>query len=285
MPMKPPSKKLWAALIAAVCVVTGVTAVAARDMGEARNLRDSDVVFINGSDIPVGSVGISFSHEDGTRESGAGMNADGSPLGRGDRMYFDADGWPVELTVCADQQGTQPLASAILAEEPRGADQTQVWYVIAREGAAGMELTLSLNLDEDDLASMEKNISKNLGVDVSGGVIGCCWYPGHGWQGDGEDFVVLRFSPEEGEKLLKELSAAQGWRQGTYPADFRRLFGLGQRKYVDWDNVSPNGWYYYRNERESSSGTRSGETFGSWDFVAAVYDPERQTLWFLEHHQ
>ena len=282
--MKPPSKKLWAAL-AAVCIVTAVTAVAARDMGEARSLRDSDIVFVNGSDIPVGSVGISFSHEDGSHESGACMPADGSPLGRGDRMYFDADGWPVEVTVYADQQGTQPLASAVVTDKRPDVGQARVWYVIAREGADGMELTLSLNLDEDELASMEKNISKNLGVDVSGGVIGYCWYPGHGWQGDGEDFVVLRFSPEEGENLLKELSAAQGWRQGTYPADFQRLFGLGQEKFVDWETVPPNGWYYFRDEQEHRHSAQSDETYDSWDFVGAVYDAEGQVLYFLEHHQ
>lgn len=283
--MKQPSKKLWIALIAAVCIVAAVTAAAAKDMGEARSLRDNNLVFVNGSDIPVGSVGISFSHEDGSHESGAGMNADGSPLRRGDRMYFDAAGWPVKLTVYADQQGTQPLASAVVTDKRPDVGQARVWYVIAREGAAGMELTLSLNLDEDDLASMQKNISKNLGVDVSGGVIGYCWYPGHGWQGDGEDFVVLRFSPEEGENLLKELSAAQGWRQGTYPADFQRLFGLGQEKHVDWGKMSLSGWYYFRDEQEHRHSAQSDETYDSWDFVGAVYDAEGQVLYFLEHHQ
>lgn len=286
--MKPPSKKLWLALTLAIVLVVAIAIVTGRDVRQAVDLSGSNLVFVNRSSIPVGSVGIHFTRWDGTGESSAGMNADGSMLGRGDRLYFDAGGWPVTVTVCRDLQGWEPIAQTVVEQAPPETLEECVWYVIARDGPGeSMTLTLSLNLDEKDLEEMEGVVSRNLGVDVSDGTISYCWYPGHGWQGDGEDFVAVRFSPQAAEELERQIGETEGWTPFPVPAGLKEAFVsvYSHESHIDWDDVSDSGWFYFYDEQEERHSAQSGGRYDSWDYVAAVYDRENRTLYFFEWHQ
>ena len=285
--MKPPSKKIWAALIAAIVIVMVISIVTGKDIDEAEKLADSNVVVINESDAAIGSVGYSFTRYDGTGESGGACNADGSLLLRGDKLWLDVQ-FPCALTVYADVEGREPVAAAVLEQKPPEGLQEGVWYVIARDGDNGVTLTLSLNLDEEELDTMRDNISKNLGVDVSEGEINYCWYPGHGWQGDGEDFAVLQFSQQAGAALTRAFESADGWQRSPFPAQlktetFESVYS--HESLIDWDEVSDSGWFYYRDEQETKHPNQQILSYRSWDYVAAVYDTATRTLYFFEWHQ
>lgn len=137
--MKPPSKKIWAALIAAIVIVAVISVVTGRNVNERA---DSNTVFVNESDAAIGSVGYSFARYDGTSESGGACNADGSLLKRGDRLRLDVQ-FPCTLTVYADVEGREPVAAMVVEEKPPETLQEGVWYVIARDGDNGITLTLS----------------------------------------------------------------------------------------------------------------------------------------------
>ena len=288
--MKPPSKKLWIALIAAVVIVAVISIVTGKNVNEAKDLAASNVVFINDSHLSVGSVGVSFSRWDGTSESGGACNADGSLLERGDKLYFDVE-FPCSLTVYADVEGREPLLSTVIEETPPGSLEEGIWYVIARDNGDGMALTLSLNLDEEELEAMEDSVSEHLGVDVSGGTVGYCWYPGRGINGDGEDFVVMRFSRQEGSALERQLAAADGWQAGAFPEEmktstFESVYN--HESLVDWDGLSDSGWFYYRDEKKTDGDSPYNvdlTPYRSSDYVAAVYDTATRTLYFFEWHQ
>ena len=140
--MKPPSKKIWAALIAAIVIVAVISIVTGRNTDQAQRRADSNVVFVNDSNAAVGSVGYSFSRYDGTSESGGTCNADGSLLKRGDKFWLDVQ-FPCTLTVYADVEGREPVAAMVVEEKPPETLQEGVWYVIARDGDNGITLTLS----------------------------------------------------------------------------------------------------------------------------------------------
>lgn len=288
--MKPPSKKIWAALIAAIVIVAVISVVTGRNTDQAQRRADSNVVFINDSNAAVGSVGYSFSRYDGTLESGGACNADGSLLKRGDKFWLDVQ-FPCTLTVYADVEGRKPVAVAVLEHAPPKTLQEGLWYVIARDGDNGVPLTLSLNLDEKDVEKMKDIVSDELGVDVSGGEISYCWYPGHGIQGDGEDFVVLQFSQQAGAALAETLSTGGDWQFGQFPAELKeKTFEsvYSHVSHIDWSRVSDSGWFYYRDEKKTDSDSPYNvdlTPYRSSDYVAAVYDPESRTLYFFEWHQ
>ena len=288
--MKPPSKKLWIALVAAIVIVMVISIVTGKDINEAEKLADSNAVLINGSDAAIGSVGYSFTRYDGTGESGGACNADGSLLKRGDKLWLDVQ-FPCVLTLYADVEGREPLTSLVIEQASPSGEMEGVWYVIARDGDNGVTLTLSLNLDEEELDTMEDSISKNLGVDVSAGVITYCWYPGRGFNGDGEDFAVLQFSQQGGAALTRAFESADGWQRSPFPAQlktetFESVYS--HESLIDWDEVSDSGWFYYRDEKKTDSDSPYNvdlTPYRSSDYVAAVYDAATRTLYFFEWHQ
>ena len=285
--MKPPSKKLWIALIAAILIVVVISIVTGGDANDARQLADSDVVFINNSTESIAMVSLYMSRWDGSVESTAGMNADGTPLKRGDKLHFDVRGWPAIVTVYGDWQGREPLAEVIIEEEPPSGELEQVWYVIARDSPKGMSLTLSLNLDDKDLEQMAESISGNLGVDVTGGTISYCWYPGHGWQGDGEDFVTMQFSQAATAELERQMAEVEGWEPFPVPEGLKQAFVsvYDHESHIDWERVSASGWFYFRDEQENRHSAQSSDLYDAWDYVAAVYDSAARALYFFEWHQ
>ena len=127
--MNPPSKRMMIALIVIILIfVVIVIAVPEKEIKTA----NADLMFVNDSDIPVGSVYISYARWDGSGVTEGGMNADESLLERGDTLSFDGVVWPVTVTVCSDLQGSEAVAQLIVAEAPA---EGRLWLVTLVDSA------------------------------------------------------------------------------------------------------------------------------------------------------
>ena len=117
-------------------VLTALAAVCMLTLSGCRVLADerADMVFVNCSDTPVGSVGL-------TCETSAGItqNADNSFLTRGESCAFQVDSYPVTVTVYGDIGGRRELASCTITEAPEDGR----WYVAARDRGNGTVLEVS----------------------------------------------------------------------------------------------------------------------------------------------
>lgn len=106
----------------------------------------ADVVFVNCTDTPVGSVGL-----DSPSSSQGGQNADGSPMGRGESIGFVYEvSYPAVVTVYAGPGGETPLASCVIETEPEGGR----WYVAARDSESGMVLEVGNCWPEGETGAM-----------------------------------------------------------------------------------------------------------------------------------
>lgn len=104
---------------------------------------EADLVFVNQSDAVIVEVVVEFQDQ-----SGGTRNADSSPLKRGESFGFEAGEYPV--TVYAFDRPVYDVSNGALAEltiqspPPEG----ERWYVIARDGAGGLELTVDTRWPE-----------------------------------------------------------------------------------------------------------------------------------------
>ena len=99
---------------------------------------NANLTVVSDTDVPIGSIGVSFNTWEGSLSSGAGMNADGSMLRRGDSLSFEVDTWPATVYIYADQQGSRILATAVIESAPENGR-----WIAAVTGSAG-ELAVSV---------------------------------------------------------------------------------------------------------------------------------------------
>ena len=137
--MKKSGKIVLTAIIGTLVLAGAVLAWA---LLTGRDGVEGDLVFVNGSGIAVGSVGIDEMGADGgIISSTVGQNADNSVMGRGASIGFEVErGYPLELTAYSAIGGHGALASLTISEAPAG----ERWYVVARDdGAGGVTLELT----------------------------------------------------------------------------------------------------------------------------------------------
>ena len=141
--MKKSGKIVLAVLIGAL-VLMG--AVLAWSLLTGRDGVEGDLVFVNGSGVAVGSIGIDEFGADGeTISSTVGQNADNSLMGKGASISFEVErGYPLEVTAYSAVGGHGALASLTISEAP-----TERWYVVARDDGAG-GVTLELTEERPD---------------------------------------------------------------------------------------------------------------------------------------
>lgn len=255
-------------------------------LGETgRRAEYHSLVFINASDCEIAQVGVESAHS-----SGGVRNADGSPIKRGDSLPFDCEAWPAEVTVYRDLQGREALASVKLPEEPgddTAADGCGIWYVIAQDGPDGLLLTLSLNKDLRALRQQVSTAGQNLGLNLSEGTALLCRSPGHGFQGDGSDLLMLLFPAAEAETMKKGMEETPGWHSGPMP----ETVSAAWRELVDWsgadlDLENCGGWYFRDEHRMAEDPLDPSGLFqrASFDFMLGLWDSENRTLVFYELH-
>ena len=122
--------KKWMCLLFAALCGLGLSGCGCGDGGEA------DLVFVNDSDSIIVTVVVDSSdHASGT------MNADSSPLKRGESFGFEVGDYPATVLVYDRAVGDveeKELASIKIGEAPAEGDR---WYIIARDGGNGLVLT------------------------------------------------------------------------------------------------------------------------------------------------
>lgn len=125
--MGTPPKRLIVAMIAVI--LTFVVIVICLPDRKPSNSTANLTVAVD-TDVFIGSIGVSYARWDGSSVSGGAVNADGSPLVRGDTLYFEVEGWPAIVSVYADLQGSVLLASCVVEEAP---PEGCVWQAFVRE--------------------------------------------------------------------------------------------------------------------------------------------------------
>lgn len=93
---------------------------------------DADLVVVNQSYTPIGSVGLDF-----TNSTEVGQRADSSPLKRGESLDFEVGSYPVTVTVYGGAYARNKLASCVIGEAP---PEGEHWCVFARDGESGVVL-------------------------------------------------------------------------------------------------------------------------------------------------
>ena len=115
--------------------------------GQAGDVIDYDLVFVNQSDAVIVEVVAAFQDQ-----SGGTRNADSSPLKRGESFGFEAGENPVTVYVYDHAVGDVAkgaLAQITIREAPPEGER---WYVAARDGAKGLTLLTSDHLPDPDEA-------------------------------------------------------------------------------------------------------------------------------------
>lgn len=135
--MNPPSKRMLIALIVVILIFVVIVIAIPEKEKETAN---ADLLFVHDSDVPVGSVYISYARWDGSAVTEGGMNADSSMLERGDTLSFDGVIWPATVTVCSDLQGSEVLTQLIVEDAPA---EGWLWCVTLVDSAAGPKLVLT----------------------------------------------------------------------------------------------------------------------------------------------
>ena len=130
--MQPPSKKLILALIAVILIF--VVIVLLLPERETTPI-DAGVILVSDTDTPIGSAQMSYPRWDGSATSEYGMNADGSPMIRGDTICFEVGSWPATVTVCSDLQGREVLTTYIVEEAP---EEGCAWQLTVSDGPDGL---------------------------------------------------------------------------------------------------------------------------------------------------
>lgn len=134
--MKPPSKTMILSMIAVILVFV-ILAIVLPEREPAPE--DCNLVVVNDSSRPIGSVGVTYAMWDGGSGSTAACNADGSPMEAGSTVGFQVKGWPCTVTVYADVEGREALASFSVAEAPT---EDTYWQLFLLDKDGGVYLTL-----------------------------------------------------------------------------------------------------------------------------------------------
>ena len=104
---------------------------------------NTGLVFVNDSDATIVTVVADFAD----RDSGA-MNADNSPLKRGEYLGFETGEYPVTVLVYDRAVGRvedHELARIVIDKAPPEGER---WYVTARNGAGGLVLRVDTHWPE-----------------------------------------------------------------------------------------------------------------------------------------
>ena len=234
---------------------------------------EADLVFVNDADTPVALVGVRYA-------SAAEMarNADNSPICRRDSIGFCDVVYPVTVTVYADLEGRKPLASWTIETPPSG----ERYYVTAVDGRTGLNLTVSGQwpLDEQGESGQRaveqrmKAAEKDLGISLSGGTILSFEDTHGGFLGDGETFLTAAFAE------LPE------WLEDWTPLPLtENLARVNSSLAADFFPDIQQGRYFFRDRHaDSADPSDDSDLFSraSWNFSLAVYDAERNILYYYK---
>ena len=101
---------------------------------------NAGMVFVNGSNTTIAAVTVEFEDQD----SGV-RHADSSPLKRGESFGFEMGEYPALVVAYEDAELLKEVGRVTVREAP---PKGECWYVTARDGSAGLVLTVDINWPE-----------------------------------------------------------------------------------------------------------------------------------------
>lgn len=267
-------------LIVALAAVPAVLLKLDAEQYRSGASKPDQLIFQNESQIPVGQVILStdcLTH--------SLHNGNWSALEAGEQWSEDWDNWPCTVTALCSDGGT--IATLTVEEEPEiWKNYRSRWYVTLRDGPSGPMLALT-PVPADDYGDRVDRMSDLLGVDLSGGTVLLHRGMPRGWQGDGEDFILMVFSEADGAALEEALADGEGWR----PAEGRNadllIFDGSAPECGQAVTPAEGSRYFFLNHNGegdsiwSDSGADRIDLI--WNCTAAIYDPAARTLYYFDH--
>ena len=95
---------------------------------------------IGDTDVTIGSIQVSYARWDGTQVAKTVRNEEQTPIVRGSELQFGVLEWPATVLVCADLEGGELLASAVIEEAP---PENCRWRAMISEEKEGLRFTLT----------------------------------------------------------------------------------------------------------------------------------------------
>lgn len=137
-------------------------------------------------------------------------------------------------------------------------------------------------------ATRQEKLSKEIGIDVSGGTE-ISSYDTHGGNGDGASCVALSFS---GDEVLRQIEADQRWKK--LPADRTveaLIYGISDETSIIGPFLSnqngkklipriQNGYYLFIDRHRDAEKNQDVLERKSYNFTAAFYDADDRILYF-----
>lgn len=214
----------------------------------------------------------------------------GKALNFGDDVTVEWEQWPGTVAVYGEEG---LLGELHIAEEPDQDLTRDCWYVIVQDGPEGLIFTQS---HVWPLEKRTEKMGEYVNLDLTGGVVELYYAPGRGIQGDGFDFLTLRFTGEEAAALEAQMADAPGWHPYTGGGLIDHIFYDGHTLYESYAlcrdfGVPPieTGWYFFRDTYNSQHGANDenqwvveGRTDLPANYTAALYDSATHTLYIYD---
>lgn len=146
---------------------------------------------------------------------------------------------------------------------------------------------------------IEREIEKELGIDVSKGKLRMGTDTHGGFFGDGQTVVVIEFGQYDmsGAAVLEQIADRDGWEPLPFSENLEILaYGLSEVNYtvgpyMTSDSGKPvlpeieNGYYYFRDNHAASTDSHDDTDVlsrSSMNFTVAVYDTDTDTLYYVK---
>ena len=142
--------------------------------------------------------------------------------------------------------------------------------------------------------SINKRISKSLGIEIPKNIKIEYEDTHGGFHGDGETVVVVEFNNSIGEDIKSKISNNEDWNSLPLSENLDLIMYGGQKEGIDYAynlaealDMPPieNGYWFFNNRHSNSiSPKEDSNLFNqySFNFKIAVYDIDTQTLYYLE---
>lgn len=211
-------------------------------------------------------------------------------LSLGDDVTVEWEQWPGTVAVYGEEG---LLGELHIAGKPDQDLTKDCWYVIVQDGPEGLLLGLS---HAEKLEQRMESMGERVYLDVTGGAVELYYAPGRGINGDGFDFMTLRFTEEEAAMLEAQMADALGWHPYTGGGLVDHIFYDAHTLYKDHRlcrdfNVPrfEEGWYFFRDTYNSQHGDNDenqwvveGRTDLPHNYTAALYDSATHTLYIYD---
>ena len=152
-------------------------------------------------------------------------------------------------------------------------------------GAAIVLMGCFLRVGEDDF--WQRRVSESLQIDASEGIVVNSYDDHSGFHGDGTSYVVLSF---ENEELEQGISAPGGWNHLPLTENLETLIygtrtdteAIGPFIGITMSKAEKGYWYFYDRQGETTDDSNVLNR-GSFNYTFALYDAEKDLLYYCEY--